>query len=310
MENRHRTYSLLVPCYNAEPYIANFLRHISSLSRPFDEVIFYDDGSTDCTHNILLLNGQQVIQGKTNRGPGYARNRLAEAAKCSHIHFHDIDDEFVPEFLQLVDEVFAVSNPDVVVGDADWIDAFSRESIINWRYDDKELQRDPLAYWISHPLGIINTAYKKASFLKVKGFNEQLKCWEDADLHVRLAASGTTFVAINQVLAFSLRHQNGISADQLSCWDCRLSFLKKYLEDYRQMVPDEVFRTELKRVQTMYIVSGKYEKLPAILEVNAHCRLQVKTTKIILLIVFSRILPATWINVLLNFFRRLTHVFN
>ena len=91
---------------------------------------------------------------------------------------------------------------------------------------------DKLAYFISHPLGVINTVYKKSTFKKTGGFSQEIKCWEDSDLHVRLAALDINFGVINKVLAYSIRHNNGISQNQDKCWQCRLNFLVEYLKLY------------------------------------------------------------------------------
>lgn len=222
------SYSLLVPCYNAAPYINKFIKHISGLTKPFDEVIFYDDASTDDTAAIISAQGFTVIRGEINKGPGFARNRLAAIATCDYIHFHDIDDEFNVKFLELVDEKLSENKAGIIAGQADWIDAATRNTLIKWQYNQADINRCAIAYFISNPLGIINTVYKKDNFLKVGGFNECIKCWEDADLHIRLAASGAVFSVIDEILAYSLRHNNGISRDQKWCWECRLKFLENY----------------------------------------------------------------------------------
>lgn len=224
------TYSLLVPCYNAEAYINSFMESISKLNKAFDEVIFYDDASTDDTFKILTAKGCTVIKSTINKGPGYSRNRLAEKASGEWLHFHDIDDSFNPDFLNLINQQLEIKPADVVLGNADWVDRSTLKMIIKWQYDEFELLADPLAYFIANPLGIINTIYKKDVFIAIGGFNEHIKCWEDADLHVRLAASGAKFAVINQVIAYSLRHNNGISNNQQWCWECRLKFLETYIK--------------------------------------------------------------------------------
>ncbi|MDB4927021.1 glycosyltransferase [Mucilaginibacter sp.] len=235
--------SLLVPCYNASKYIGDFLAHISNLG--FAEVIFYDDGSTDNTLELLTKSGFKVIGSTANNGTGFARNRLAGAASCAYIHFHDIDDRFNPDFVRLISEQLPGS-ADVIVGDADWIVAANGETLIEWRYDDQEAGKDTLAYFITHPLGIINTVYKKDSFLASGGFNEHIRCWEDSDLHVNLAAQGYAFAFTAKVLAYSMRHQQGLSSDQDWCWECRLEFLEGYLQHlptrYRELLLNEVAR--------------------------------------------------------------------
>lgn len=223
-----RDLSLLVPCYNAEAYIDEFVAHIEAMD--FDEVIFYDDGSTDGTLELLKKTGYKYIHSSINKGPGYARNRLAELCKSKYIHFHDVDDRFNVDFINIVLPYFK-EEPDVVVGDADWIIRQTGQLQIQWRYDPAEALKDPLQYFITHPLGIINTVYKRSSFLGVNGFNEEIKCWEDSDLHVKIAANSAKFAIISKVIAYSMRHENGISSDQSWCWRCRFKFLKSYLTE-------------------------------------------------------------------------------
>ena len=221
--------SLLVPCFNASKYIDGFLEHITGLG--FAEVIFYNDGSTDNTLELLENSGHTFISSSVNNGSGFARNKLAESATCEYIHFHDIDDKFNPDFISLIKEPLSQS-PDVIVGNADWVVESTGEVEIQWRYNADEASADPLAYFIAHPLGIINTVYKRESFLAAGGFNEKIKCWEDSDLHVNLASKGNKFAFTDSVLAYSMRHNNGVSSNQNWCWQCRLKVLEGYLAQF------------------------------------------------------------------------------
>ena len=222
------SFSLLVPCYNGEKYIDSFLENFSKLSTPFDEILFYDDASTDNSAQIIQSKGYRLIKGEKNNGPGYARNRLAEASKADYIHFHDIDDEINPTFLELVNDKIDLSPSEVIIGNAEWIDGETRQTVISWQYNAAEIKPDPLSYFMIHPLGIINTVYKRDSFLNIGGFNEKIHCWEDADLHIQFALAGASFSVIDAVLAYSIRHNNGISKNQAWCWNCRMKFLEKY----------------------------------------------------------------------------------
>src|ERR1700744_6314926 len=126
--------SLLIPCVNAENYIDNFILHLNTTELKFDEVIFYNDGSNDNTLEVLKKYGYKHLNSGINNGPGYARNRLAEAATFDYIHFHDIDDQFDPDFIAVINQ-YMPAKPDVIVGNADWIYEQTGK-VIKWRYNE------------------------------------------------------------------------------------------------------------------------------------------------------------------------------
>lgn len=298
--NTNFRHSLLIPCYNAAKYVDDFLLQLTNLNSKFNEVLFYDDASTDDTVHLLEKNGQKVIKGTKNMGPGYARNQLAYAAKEKYIHFHDIDDEIAHDFLEQVNLKLSLSDTDVIIGYADWIDKHTRNSLILWKYHEVHLQEDPLSYLITHPLGIINTVYKKSTFLNIGGFNEKFKCWEDADLNVKLAAANASFQVIDNIIAWSLRHNNGISNDQKMCWNCRLKFLESYLTNYLGLVDNNIFKQELKKVQTALINMGNFNSLITIFNLNKKYQLNIPNTKAKLIYASNIILPSSWLKKILS----------
>jgi GT2 family glycosyltransferase len=75
-------------------------------------------------------------------------------------------------------------------------------------------------------------------FEAIGGFDETHRCWEDGDMHLRLALAGARFRCIPDVLSFGIRHKRGTSGDDLYCHRCRLDFLEKYA-DYVPRVPAE-----------------------------------------------------------------------
>lgn len=298
------TIALLVPVFNAENYIHAFVENLKQLPGTFDEILFYNDGSVDKSASILQSLGYPVIESKENSGPGYARNRLAEAATTDYIHFHDIDDEICVNFLPLMREKLSTSHADVIMGFADWVDADSRDLQIAWRYSESDIQEDPLTYFIRNPLGIISTAYRRAKFLSVNGFDENIKCWEDSDLHVRLAADRANFVVIKETIAISLRHENGISKNQNWCWLCRVKFLDRYIGTYRK-INRSVFESELRKAAIAFVKMGAFRNLHTILDVNRKYNLRVPFRRFRLLHVFSLIVPPALLAKMLNLQRRL-----
>ena len=102
-------FSLLVPCYNAETYLPAFLKNLENLKKNFDEVLFYNDGSTDGTLELLKQSGFRFFSFE-NKGAGAAKNFLARAATCPYIHFHDVDDFMHPDYLLHIEKTI-LENP-------------------------------------------------------------------------------------------------------------------------------------------------------------------------------------------------------
>lgn len=106
-----RTISLLVPLFNSSRYLDQLKRDIDQQTRPFDEVIMHDDGSTDDTIEKAAELGFRVIRGGPKKRQSHARNRLLAAASSNFVHFHDHDDPIHPQF---VDRMLAACGQDSV----------------------------------------------------------------------------------------------------------------------------------------------------------------------------------------------------
>ncbi|BAU13884.1 family 2 glycosyl transferase [Leptolyngbya sp. NIES-3755] len=253
------TCSLLIPCHNAAQYLPRLWETIRSQTVPFDEILCYDDGSTDNTAEIAEQFGATVIRSEVCRGAAFARNRLAEAATCSWIHFHDADDTLHPEFLA---QTQARIQPeiDVIVSNVDWIDETTQEILIPRRYSQQALEENALAATLTNPIGVIGCLYRKAVFLSIAGFDPSFQCWEDADLHIRFAAAGAKFSVVETVLAYSLRHDRGLSRDQLACTKCRLQLLQNYAEQFGSL--HRLIAEEAERV-AVYLLIQKHDRQTA-----------------------------------------------
>jgi glycosyltransferase involved in cell wall biosynthesis len=243
--------SLLIPCHNAAQYLPRLWETVQAQTVCFDEMICYDDGSTDNTAEVATQLGATVIRSQVCRGVAFARNQLAQAATCPWIHFHDADDTLHPEYLAQTKSRIQ-PDIDVIVCHTDWIDEVTHQLIIPRRYTQHALDENALASTLTNPIGGISCLYRKEKFLEIAGFDESFRCWEDADLHVRLAAAGAKFSAVEQVLVYALRHDRGLSSDQLACTKCRLRLLKSYAEQFEELRP--LIAEEAERVASSLLV--------------------------------------------------------
>ncbi len=91
--------SILIPAYNAEPWIADTLKSVAGQTWPDKEIIVVDDGSKDGTVAVARRfesSGVKVVQ-QENRGPAAARNHAYRLSQGEYIQFIDADDLLSPE---------------------------------------------------------------------------------------------------------------------------------------------------------------------------------------------------------------------
>ena len=288
------SYAILVPCYNAEQYIDGFLKNLVIQTLQFDEVIFYDDASIDDTVKLLKGKGFNVISGEVNKGPGYARNQLAAACKSEWMHFHDIDDELDLDYLAKTSAV-TKSDPsvDVVLCNVDWHDAVSRKVLLSWTYSNEEINKNSIAYTIAHPIGGINGLYRKSKFIQTGGFNTEIRIWEDADLHVKLAANNAVFRVIEEVLSRSLRYYDSASSNQAQGWLTRLNLLTAYSKSFTGIAEQNEIGRQANVTTSNLILNGETAAATKALKLSETCGVSVPNNNSHVWNILKQLLPAS-----------------
>jgi glycosyltransferase involved in cell wall biosynthesis len=95
------TISAVVRIYNGERYIGETLTAILAQTRPPDEVVVVDDGSTDGTPGELARFGREIrVIRQANRGYAAAFNRSFSEARCDYLANCDADDIWKPNKLE------------------------------------------------------------------------------------------------------------------------------------------------------------------------------------------------------------------
>lgn len=91
--------SILIPCYNAERWLAATLASALAQTAPRTEIIVVDDGSRDGSLTVARTfesRGVRVI-AQPNRGASTARNTALAAARGDWFQFLDADDLLAPD---------------------------------------------------------------------------------------------------------------------------------------------------------------------------------------------------------------------
>jgi glycosyltransferase involved in cell wall biosynthesis len=110
--------SVIIPCFNAESWIAEAIS--SSLNQTYApiEIIVVDDGSTDNSLKIIQSFGDKVtwVSGP-NRGGNHARNWGFKLSKGKYIQFLDADDYLYPHKIARQVKYLEATGQDIVYGD-------------------------------------------------------------------------------------------------------------------------------------------------------------------------------------------------
>ena len=105
--------SILIPCYNGEPWIRQCIQSALDQTYPHKEVVVIDDGSTDRTLSIVRGFGHFIrFESGPNCGVNVVRNRLVALSEGDWLSFLDADDYLFPTKIER--QIAAVKNePDL-----------------------------------------------------------------------------------------------------------------------------------------------------------------------------------------------------
>lgn len=224
--------ALLIPAYNAGSFLPRLLRSAQAQSEPFDQIWVYDDCSTDDTAEVAARFGAQVLRGKVNRGCSAGKDALARHVEVDWLHFHDADDELLPNFVSLARNWIAGDCPDVVLFDYDYRDEDTNELLSRRAFDHEQLSEDPRSYAIREQINPFCGLYRRSAFLAAGGYQDppEMLYNEDVACHIRLAFSGLTFGAENEVSIINYRRGGSMSgANQLKCLQSHFAVMRHTL---------------------------------------------------------------------------------
>lgn len=109
-------FSIVIPVYNAEPYIEQCIKSILEQKYNNIEIIVVDDGSTDKSiEKIKKFEKDLIIIRQENSGVSTARNRGMLKASGDWLVFLDADDEILPNALINLNEIIEKNKAELIV---------------------------------------------------------------------------------------------------------------------------------------------------------------------------------------------------
>ena len=187
--------SILIPCYNAEKWIAEAIQSALDQSIEDKEVIVVDDGSTDGSLEVVKSFGDQIqFESGPNRGGNVARNRLLELAAGEWVQFLDADDYLRPKKIEAQIESTAK---------LDTVDAvYSPVACEKWEgghvVDNSEIETEPSQsieeQWIRWRVAQTGSVlWRRESLKRIGGWNEEYPCCQDNEVTLRAIKNGLRF---------------------------------------------------------------------------------------------------------------------
>jgi glycosyltransferase involved in cell wall biosynthesis len=238
------TLALLIPAYNAAQFLPRLLDSVAKQTRPFDEVWVYDDCSSDETAEIARSFGAKVVRGAVNCGCTRGKSKLANLTGCEWIHFHDADDELLPQFVERAHRWMERNEHDVVVFGSvereDGTNRFMSQAV----YDSDLLSADPVGYTIENKISANAGIYRRSAFLAAGGFDTDPDVLynEDVAMHCSLARARLRFAADPEIMMINWRRQDSMSmASPARCFRAHFHVMRKAMEHDR----DGVYRYKI-----------------------------------------------------------------
>lgn len=209
----HARVSIIMPAFNAEPFIREAIESVLAQTYRDYELIVVDDGSTDGTLAAVetYRSGTQVLR-QPHAGAVAARNYGIRQSAGELVAFLDADDLWLPGFLDAVVEAFDAR---AEVGAAyAWLRYIDPDGQPLPGGTQDRLWPDVLAQALHHCFAVPSTLVVRRSRLDQVGlFDPELRGGEDRDLLIRLAAAGTVFVCVPTVLVHKRLRAGALTSD-------------------------------------------------------------------------------------------------
>ena len=194
--------SVVIPVYNAEPYLLDCLASVSGQAR-VKEVVIIDDGSHDGSKELISEESANIPglilithQGNVNLGRSASRNLGIASATCEWIAFLDADDWYLPSRFEHLPQ-----NPDrKIEGFYDAISTYYEDTAYKTTFPSEwtGISKDPIySTLIDHlicnddeSISLNALVVRRSICEEIGGFDVDLKTGEDTDFIWRLAQRG------------------------------------------------------------------------------------------------------------------------
>lgn len=199
------TVSVIIPMYNGEDFVGATIESVLRQTRPVQEILIVDDGSTDRSAEIARSYPGVRVLSFENGGISTARNRGIAAATSEWIALLDDDDVWVEDKIERqLAQLEQHPEADVCV--------CSHQMLVDGQL--REVRRLPPDFTASVERGCFalpSSGVIRRSALLAHPFDDEIPAGEDWDLWLRLKRNGIAFAVCEEPLLHYRQHANNVS---------------------------------------------------------------------------------------------------
>ncbi len=211
-------FSVIIPLFNKEKYVLKTIKSILNQTFQDFEIIIVDDGSTDNSVNIIKSIKSEKIKliKQVNQGASVARNNAINASNGTYIATLDSDDEWQNNHLSELKKCITSFSKAVLFCTNYNIkrhNAFITNTKFNFQFDQDCLIIDD--FFKANIINFIPTsssvAFKKEDFLKINGYNTNLRTGQDIDLWIKFGLMGAIAFNPKTTMLYNYYDQTSLS---------------------------------------------------------------------------------------------------
>jgi glycosyltransferase involved in cell wall biosynthesis len=237
--------SVIIPAYNAAPFLAETLASALGQTLADIEVIVVDDGSKDHTAQVAQSFPAVRYVHQQNAGVSAARNTGAAHARGEFLAFLDSDDLWHPDKLRQQVEALR-QHPDSV---------FCRTEAVSDPTRQAEIVGGPRASGAPHELiPDFHTSFlvpylttstvmvRRSAFEAAGGFDTRLRIAEDVDFYLRVLVRQPLVVKMTQALVYKRPVPGSLGDDSVAGYHQLLKVYDRFLASHpeaRQVIGPE-----------------------------------------------------------------------